>query len=127
MAFMISLVYLLVNLLIVMEFVYIFYLETIRTTSSLTAKTFGLDRVALMNNANLQNALKNQGIYNLGIAILLFLATFIFRTAWVVNALQLYIIAVAIYGAFTVRFNILWKQGGLAMIALVIDLMNGFN
>lgn len=115
-----------INFLIIVEFIYIFYLETIATNSAKTAKVFGLTPEVL-GNKNMQNALKNQGVYNLGIAILLFLATFVFRTEWVVIALQLYIVGVALYGAVTVSFSILFKQGGLAILALVLNIATGFN
>lgn len=50
--------------LVAVEFVFIFYLETIATSSERTAKVFGIDVEELKRPA-LNVLFKNQGVYNL--------------------------------------------------------------
>ena len=54
--------------LIAAEFAYIFYLETVIPDSGTTAKVFGMDVKDLKMPA-MKPAMKNQGVYNLGIAV----------------------------------------------------------
>ena len=61
--------------LVAAEFAYIFYLETVIPDSGTTAKVFGMDVKDLKMPA-MKTAMKNQGVYNLGIAVLLILAAF---------------------------------------------------
>ena len=62
--------------LVAIEFVYIFYLETLATTSRKTSETFGITKEAL-EGKNVNVLLKNQGVYNLLIAVMLLIALFI--------------------------------------------------
>lgn len=106
--------------LVAIEFGYIFYLETAVPDSERTAGVFGMDINELRRPA-MKNAMKNQGVYNLGIGILL-LAVFAFRSKAMVISLLAYIIFVALYGSFTVNKSIILKQGGLAIIALILSI-----
>ena len=65
--------------LIAAEFAYIFYLETVIPDSGTTAKVFGMDVKDLKMPA-MRTAMKNQGVYNLGIAVLLVLAVFVLHS-----------------------------------------------
>ena len=70
-----------------------------------------------------QVALSNQGIYNgmLGILILAMILLFtgdVLKT--ILISLMIYIIVVAVYGAFTATKKILFLQGLPALIALVL-------
>lgn len=103
--------------LVAIEFGYIFYLETAVPDSERTAGVFGMDINELR-----RPAMKNQGVYNLGIGILLLLAVFAFRSKAMVISLLAYIIFVALYGSFTVNKSIILKQGGLAIIALILSI-----
>lgn len=105
-----------------LEFVFIFYLETIRTDSKKTADTFGMDQ-SVLKNPNMNVSMKNQGVYNLGIAILIFASLFIPAGKAMLICLLLYIVLVAAYGSFTVSKSIILKQGGLAILALVSALL----
>ena len=107
--------------LIAAEFVYIFYLETVIPDSGTTAKVFGMDVKDLKMPA-MNTAMENQGVYNLGIAVLLILAVFVLHSKDAVAGLLAYIICVALYGSFTVSKTIILKQGGLAIIALILCL-----
>lgn len=100
------------------EFVYIFYLETVRTDSEKTAKTFGMDVDALQNPST-NVAMKNQGVYNLGIALLILLALFAVPGKRMLICLMAYIIFVAAYGSLTVSKSIILKQGGFAILTLI--------
>jgi putative membrane protein len=100
------------------EFVYIFYLETIATSSSNTARVFGMEP-SVLAEPHMATSMKNQGVYNLGIAVLVLLAALVMKNAGAVAALMLYIVAVAAYGSATVSKDIILKQGGLAILCLV--------
>ena len=102
--------------LIAAEFAYIFYLETVIPDSGTTAKVFGMD----VKMPAMKTAMKNQGVYNLGIAVLLILAAFVLHSKYAVAGLLAYIVCVALYGSFTVSKTIILKQGGLAIIALIL-------
>ena len=54
--------------LVALEFVYIFYLETLQTTSEATSRVFNMS-VETLNNTNITTLFKNQGVYNLMIAV----------------------------------------------------------
>lgn len=103
--------------LVALEFVYIFVLETVRTDSEATAKTFGME-TEVLREPHMAVSMKNQGVYNLGIAILLLVAVFGLHSVGMTAALLAYIVFVAAYGAATVSRDIILKQGGLAILAL---------
>ena len=95
--------------LVAAEFAYIFYLETVIPDSGTTAKVFGMDVKDLKMPA-MKTAMKN----------LLVLAVFVLHSKDAVAGLLAYIICVALYGSFTVSKTIILKQGGLAIIALIL-------
>ena len=103
--------------LVALEFVVIFILETLKTSSQKTADTFGMP-VEELAKPHLSNALKNQGVYNLCIAGLL-AAGLLAGDAVLVASTLVMIVAVAAYGSVTVQRSIILKQGGLAIIALI--------
>lgn len=109
------------SVLIALEFVYIFVLETFMTASDKTSKTFGIP-VEELSEPGLNNALKNQGVYNLCIAGLILVGLITDSASLVVAALTM-IIVVAAYGSMTVKPNIILKQGGLAIITLIVFLL----
>ena len=110
--------------LVAIEFVYIFYLETIATTSKKTSETFGITKEAL-EGKNVNVLLKNQGVYNLLIAVMLLIALLIMHSKGTIVLLLSYIIIVAAYGAVSSNPKIFPKQGGLALIALILLLIFG--
>lgn len=110
--------------LVAIEFVYIFYLETIATTSKKTSETFGITKEAL-EGKNVNVLLKNQGVYNLLIAVMLLIALLIMHSKGTIVLLLSYIIIVAAYGAVSSSPKIFPKQGGLALIALILLLIFG--
>lgn len=103
--------------LVAIEFFFIMYLETIATTSQKTAKAFGMS-IEDLQNKNVQNLFKNQGVYNgvLGLGILY--SVFIASSAPMLVMILVYIVIVAVYGAITVDKTVIVKQGGLAILAL---------
>ncbi|WP_297075759.1 DUF1304 domain-containing protein [uncultured Enterococcus sp.] len=114
-----SVITLILGTLVALEFLYIFYLETIATTSSKTRKTFNLSKVD-MESKSLQVLFKNQGVYNGLIALLLFYSLYLSHAAKEITSLILmYILLVACYGAVTSDKRILLKQGGLAILTLL--------
>lgn len=102
-------------------FSFIFYLETLQTDSQKTADTFGM-KVEDLKQKSLNNAFKNQGVYNLLIAVGLIYAAFITQQQLEISRLiHFYILGVATYGGFTVNPSILAKQGGLSIVFLILS------
>lgn len=104
--------------LVAVEFFYIMYLETFATTSEKTAKVFGLSKEELARKS-VNTLLKNQGVYNGLIGILILLAIFLFASKIAVIILMIYIILVALYGGITSNPSIILKQAGLAILTLL--------
>mgnify|MGYP000900786861 CR=1 FL=1 len=107
--------------LVALEFVYIFYLETLQTTSEATSRVFNMS-VETLNNTNITTLFKNQGVYNLMIAVGLVFGLII-GSREVVGFLLFNIIVVAVYGGLTSQMSIIWKQGGLAIITFLLLLI----
>lgn len=104
--------------LVALEFVYIFYLETVATTSAATARVFGMSQEELAR-PSVNTLFKNQGVYNLLIGLLLLVAIYIVQSiVWLV-LLLVYVVLVAIYGGLTSDKMIILKQGGLAILTLI--------
>ena len=108
------------------EHLYILFLETIFTTSSRTSKTFKIEEEKLKDK-NVSTLLKNLGVYNGLIAILIIISIFlsIFREdkdniLWLWFLLG-YIILVAVYGGISSDIKIIPKQGGLAIVGFVLS------
>ncbi|WP_156009437.1 DUF1304 domain-containing protein [Streptococcus ruminantium] len=104
--------------LVALEFFYIFYLETIATTSTSTARVFKMSQEEL-NRSSVNTLFKNQGIYNGLIGILILIALFIIPSQAWLALLMGYVVLVAIYGGVTSDKAIILKQGGLAILTLV--------
>ena len=86
-------------ILVALEHLYIMFLETIATL------------------------LKNLGVYNGLIAVLLLVAVWQKDLLWT-RLLLGYIVLVALYGSLTSKPNIILKQGGLAIIGLICSFLN---
>ena len=99
-------------------FLYIFYLETLATTSGKTSKVFGMTTEEL-GQKNVNVLFKNQGVYNGLLSVLILLAVFAFASKAAVVCLMAYIVAVALYGSFTSNPKIILMQGGLAILTLI--------
>lgn len=103
--------------LVALEFIYIFYLETIATTSKATSRVFGMSQEEL-SRQSVNTLFKNQGVYNLLIGLLLLVAIYIVPSVTWVALLLVYVVLVAIYGGITSDKMIILKQGGLAIVSL---------
>ena len=108
------------SILVAFEHLYIFYLETIITHSPKTSKVFNIEQEKLKDKT-VSVLLKNQGIYNALLAILIMISIFKNEVFWI-RLLLGYIVLVAIYGGITSNPNIIYKQGGLAILSLIISL-----
>ena len=107
------------SILAALEHIYILYLETIITDSEKTSKVFGIE-INELKSKTVSTLLKNQGIYNGLLSILLFISIFKSEIFWIRLFLS-YIILVAIYGGITSNPKIIFKQGGLAILALLFS------
>ncbi len=107
----------LLSVLAAFEQLYIMYIETFATESKATQRIFNIAEKELQDKT-IQSLFKNQGIYNGVIALLLLYGIFI-NSSEIVALLLINIIAVALYGALSVDKKILFKQGGIAILALI--------
>ena len=116
-----SIIITILTALVALKFVYIFYLETLQTTSEATSRVFNMS-VETLKNGNITTLFKNQGVYNLMIAVGLIFGLII-GSREVVGFLLFNIIVVAVYGGLTSQISIIWKQGGLAIITFLLLLI----
>ena len=97
-------------ILVALEHLYIMFLETIATSSENTSRVFGIS-IDQLKSKTISTLLKNQGVYNGLIAVLLLVAVWQQDLLWT-RLLLGYIVLVALYGSIL-------KQGGLAIIGLI--------
>lgn len=102
--------------LVAAEHLYIMFLETLATGSRQTSRAFGISADEL-GSRHISTLLKNQGIYNGLLAVLLAFAVYSQDLLWC-RLLLAYVILVALFGALSSNPKILLKQGGIAIAAL---------
>lgn len=107
--------------LVAIEFLFIMYLETLATSSDRTSKTFNFTKKELSSD-KIKLLMKNQGIYNGLIGLVILYAAFISNNGQellIIN--MIYIVLVALYSAYSSsNISIFFKQGTLALITLLI-------
>ena len=105
--------------LVAIEFFYIFYLETLATSSASTARVFKMSKTELTRDS-VSVLFKNQGVYNGLIGVgLLYGLYFSPNPVEIVTMILTYIVLVALYGSITSDKKILLTQGGLAIVTLL--------
>ncbi len=75
--------------------------------------------VETLNNTNITTLFKNQGVYNLLLAVLILIAVWVTNDLFWARCLLMYVALVAIYGGFTSSPAIILKQGAPALVALI--------
>ncbi len=108
-------------ILVALEHIYIMFLETIATSSKSTSRVFGIS-IDQLKSITIATLLKNQGVYNGLIAVLLLVAVWQQDLLWT-RLLLGYVVLVALYGSLTSKPNIILKQGGLAILGLICSFM----
>ena len=103
--------------MVAMEHLYIMFLETIATNSKSTSRVFSIS-IDQLKSKTIATLLKNQGVYNGLIAVLLLVAVWQQDLLWI-RLLLGYVVLVALYGSMTSKPNIILKQGGLAFLGLI--------
>ena len=104
-------------IMVALEHLYIMFLESIVTSSGSTSRVFGIS-IDQLKSKTISTLLKNQGVYNGLIAVLLVVAVWQQDLPWT-RLLLGYIVLVALYGSLTSKPNIILKQGGLAILGLI--------
>ena len=104
-------------ILVALEHLYIMFIETIVTSSGSTSRVFGIS-IDQLKSKTILTLLKNQGVYNGLIAVLLLVAVWQQDLLWT-RLLLGYVVLVALYGSLTSKPNIILKQGGLAILGLI--------
>ena len=104
-------------ILVALEHLYIMFLETIATSSKSTSRVFGISTEQLKDKT-IATLLKNQGVYNGLIAVLVFVAAWQQNLLWT-QLLLGYVVLVALYGSLTSKPSIIIKQSGLAILGLI--------
>lgn len=112
-----SIITIILAILVALEHFYIMYLETFATRSKATARVFNMSQEELQRQS-VSNLFKNQGIYNGLIAVFL-LYGLMTGSKLLVLVFLLNVVLVALYGSLTADRKIIFKQGGLAILALV--------
>ena len=104
--------------LVAIEHIYIMCLETIFTKSGTTARTFNME-VEELSRPTVSTLFKNQGVYNLLLAVLILIAVWVMNDLFWARCLLAYVALVAIYGGITSSPAIILKQGAPALVALI--------
>lgn len=104
-------------IMVIIECIFIFAIETIIPKSKATSKIFKIPLNEL-NNKYINTLIKNQGIYNLLLAPMLLVSLF-YNSKLISSMILIYIILVAIYGSITSQKKIIVTQGGLPILALM--------
>ena len=104
--------------LVAVEHIYIMCLETIFTKSETTARTFNME-VEELSRPTISTLFKNQGVYNLLLAVLILIAVWVTNDLFWTRCFLSYVALVAIYGGITSSPTIILKQGAPALVALI--------
>ena len=117
-----SIITIILATIVALEHLYIFYLESVVTTSDTTSRVFNIDKTELAR-PSVTSLFKHQGIYNALIGIFLIYGIYFSNSIEIVTIFVLFVIGAATYGALTADKKIILKQGGPAILTLLSILL----
>lgn len=111
--------------LVAAEFIFIAVLEMFMENTKLASQAFLVPQEKLQDKT-VKVLFFNQGAYNGLIGVLILLATFAFPSNIAITCLMSYILLVALVGTFTSNRKIIFTQGSLSFITLVLSIITYF-
>ena len=100
-----SIITIILATIVALEHLYIFYLESVVTTSDTTSRVFNMDKTELARSS-VTSLFKNQG-----------------NSIEIVTIFVLFVIGAALYGTLTANKKIILTQGGPAILTLLSILL----
>ena len=117
-----SIITIILATIVALEHLYIFYLESVVTTSDTTSRVFNIDKTELAR-PSVTSLFKKQGIYNALIGIFLIYGIYLSNSIEIVTIFVLFVIGAALYGTLTANKKIILTQGGPAILTLLSILL----
>ena len=117
-----SIITIILATIVALEHLYIFYLESVVTTSDTTSRVFNMDKTELAR-PSVTSLFKNQGIYNALIVVFLIYGIYLSNSIEIVTIFVLFVIGAALYGTLTANKKIILTQGGPAILTLLSILL----
>lgn len=111
------LISLIILIIVAIEHLFFGYVEMFGS-KQMQSKAFGFEENTL-NSSLLQTALSNQGIYNIGLGLLILFFVSTNASALILKGTLAFVILVGVYGAFTVTKKILVVQVLPAILGII--------
>ncbi len=113
------------SVFVAVEFFFIAVLEMFMENTKLASQAFLVSKEKLQDKT-VKVLFFNQGAYHGLIGVLILLAAFVFPSNIAITCLMSYILLVALVGTFTSNRTIIFTQGSLAFVTLVLSIVAYF-